>query len=123
MIQFSFFKIPAFSIGSIGVFIAYLLFMVPSLVMPLFTHHVLNMPVAHMGLLMTSQAFAMFLFSPFSGWLADRLGPLIPTLAGMALISISLFRMAFLSHEVSDLAIVLSLSLFGVGFGLFFVYQ
>lgn len=91
--------------------------------MPLFTHHVLNMPVAHMGLLMTSQAFAMFLFSPFSGWLADRLGPLIPTLAGMALISISLFRMAFLSHEVSDLAIVLSLSLFGVGFGLFFVYQ
>ncbi len=119
LIQFSFFRTPDFSIGMASLFMVYLLFMIPSLDVPLFMHNVLNIQVAHMGLIMTAQALAMFVFSPVSGWLTDKWGPFLPTIVGMTLISISLIKMTLFSVQTTDLGLILALILFGIGFSLF----
>jgi len=61
----------------------------------------------------------MMIFAPFSGWLADKVGPWIPASVGMALLAGGIFLVSRLGATPSQTEIVARLMLAGAGLGLF----
>lgn len=119
MIELSFFMNKYFTINSIGNFAFYYLMMSTYVLLPLFHHHVLHLPVAQIGLLMTPQAVVMIIFAPLSGWLSDRIGTLIPSVTGMGVIAISVFLMSRFNETTTLGSITFVMALIGLGFALF----
>lgn len=119
LIDLSFFRNPVFTIGNVAGFFSYLLMMLPAFLLPLFMHNVLEIPILHIGLLMTPQAVAMIVVSPVSGWLSDRIGHDWPSVIGMAVMSVGLWMMARFSVATEYMEILVALTVFGIGVGLF----
>ncbi|MCY0877108.1 MAG: DHA2 family efflux MFS transporter permease subunit [Firmicutes bacterium] len=119
VIDLSLFTSVPFTIGNVAGYISYVILMIPGFLLPLYMHDVLHIPTAHIGLLLTPQAISMILFSPVGGWLADRFGTKWPSTAGMLLGTLGLGLMALLTTTSSYLDIVIALSVFGMGMGLF----
>ncbi len=119
LINFDFFNNPIFSVGNIVLYISFILIMIPSILFPLYLHNVRHVDMITIGIIMTGQALAMMVVSPISGWLSDRIGNDWPTIAGMSVISISLFMMGNLSNQSNVGMIILSLVIFGIGMSLF----
>jgi EmrB/QacA subfamily drug resistance transporter len=71
------------------------------------------------GIYIIAQSTPMFLLSPLSGWLSDRLGSRVLSSLGMLLISLGLYFCSSLNVESSALDVMLRLILIGTGFGLF----
>jgi EmrB/QacA subfamily drug resistance transporter len=72
------------------------------------------------GLLVTPIAAFMFLLSPLSGWLSDRIGARIPALIGLATTGLGLLVMALtLGHNTSYPLLAVGMSLVGAGAGIF----
>jgi MFS family permease len=72
------------------------------------------------GLLVTPLAAFMFLFSPVSGWISDRIGSRIPSVAGLATTGIGLAVMgAVIGSNASYPLLAVGMSLVGAGAGIF----
>ncbi|MEM3437118.1 MAG: MFS transporter [Nitrososphaerales archaeon] len=71
------------------------------------------------GLILVSQPVVQAIFSPFAGWLSDRIEPRIVASIGMALTTIGLFLLTFLNEKTTIEFITSSLILLGFGFALF----
>ncbi len=87
--------------------------------LPLYLSHVLKLPVFYIGLLMTPQAIVMIIASPLSGWLADKIGTLIPALIGMAIIALDLLLISQFDSTTTPHQIVVVMLILGIGFSLF----
>lgn len=119
LIELSLFTSPAFSLGNLAGYLSYIMMMFPGFILPLYMHHVLHIPTAHIGLLLTPQAISMIVFSPLGGFLADKYGTTWPPFTGMILATVGLWLMSQLNATSSYTYIILALSLFGLGIGLF----
>lgn len=119
VIDLSLFRSPTFTLGNAAGYLSYVMIIVPGFLLPLWMHNVLNIPTEHIGLLLTPQAISMILFSPLGGWLSDKFGGLWPATVGLLLATIGLTWMALLNTTSTDLNIISSLSLFGMGMGMF----
>ena len=93
--------------------------MFPGFILPLYMQHVLHIPTAHIGLLLTPQAVCMIVVSPFGGRLTDKIGANWPAFAGMAIGTVGLWMMTRFTSATSYVDIVIALSVFGSGMGLF----
>ncbi len=71
------------------------------------------------GLILISQALFTSLFAPFTGWLAARIRLRIILFVGMIVICGAMLLLAMVSVESSVWLVLLSLSLLGLGVGLF----
>jgi EmrB/QacA subfamily drug resistance transporter len=71
------------------------------------------------GLIMISQPIAMTLLSPLAGKLSDKKNPGVIASAGMALTSLGLVLLCFVTADTPYYIIILLLLLMGTGFGLF----
>ena len=119
VIDLSFFRSGAFTLGNLTGYLSYVMMMFPGIVLPLYMHDVLHIPTAHIGLLLTPQALSMIIFSPIGGWMADKFGVNLPAAVGLSLGTAGLGLMAALGIGASYWQIVLALSVFGFGMGLF----
>ena len=119
LIDLSFFKDPTFSIGNIAGYVSYVLIMFPSILLPLYLHNVVHVGVDRIGFLMTAQAIAMMVAAPIAGWLSDRVGHDWPSVIGMGITAVSLWMMGQFDVTTQPFDVVLALSLFGIGVGLF----
>ena len=93
--------------------------MMPGFLLPLYMHGVLHISTAHIGLLLTPQAISMILFSPVGGWMADKYGANWPATLGLLVATFGLGSMALFNTSSSYTDIVISLSVFGLGMGVF----
>ena len=80
---------------------------------------VLNRSAAVAGIITLAKFLTMALFSPFSGWLSDRIGSRWLCALGMAFVTTGLVFLADMGPDVSLINVFLRLSLLGVGIGLF----
>jgi MFS family permease len=80
---------------------------------------VLNRSAALAGIITLAKFLTMALFSPFSGWLSDRIGPRWLCSLGMVSVTTGLVLLANMGPDVSLISVFLRLSLLGVGIGLF----
>ena len=85
----------------------------------LYLQHIKGSSPQGAGLVLVTQPIMMTVFSPFAGWLSDRIEPRIIASTGMGLMVIGLFMLTFLSENTPLEFIVLSLILSGFGYALF----
>ncbi len=71
------------------------------------------------GLILTSQPIVMAIVAPLSGTLSDHIGTRLPAVFGMLSLAIGLFALSQLGPQTPTLQIALSLSLAGLGTGVF----
>lgn len=111
-------RTPAFAFGITGAMLLYLATYILSWLLPFHLQQARGMDPRHAGALMTAQPAAMAVVAPFSGWLSDRFGPRVPSVAGMLVIA---GGMALVGRTASsgELGLVVSLTVVGVGAGLY----
>jgi len=102
-----------FALGIVGATLLYVVTFMLAFVLPFHLQRTLHLGPREAGAIMTAQPAMMALTAPASGWIADRFGARVPSIAGMLLIAVGLFVVA--SAPSSPLA----LGVVGVGAGLY----
>jgi EmrB/QacA subfamily drug resistance transporter len=87
--------------------------------MPFYLIHPGGYPVNGVGVIMSCIFVALFVVSPFSGALYDRIGSRLLCTLAMALIACSLFSLSVIPAKASVFSILWRLSLAGIGTALF----
>lgn len=85
----------------------------------LYLQYTKDFSAEHAGLILIAQPVIMALISPMAGRLSDKIQPGRVASAGMALTTLGLFLLIFISDTTSVWYIVVSLLILGSGFGLF----
>ncbi|MDP2645193.1 MAG: MFS transporter [Desulfobacterales bacterium] len=80
---------------------------------------VLNRSAAVAGVMTLAKYLTMAVFSPFCGWLSDRIGPRWLCTLGMILVTVSLVLLAGMAPDTGLIDAFSRLCLLGVGIGLF----
>ena len=86
---------------------------------PFYLQDVLGYDVQQVGLLLAVLPAALFVVSPLSGTLSDRLGSRPITVAGLAVTMLGYLALATLTTETTAVGFMLRYVLIGVGIGLF----
>ena len=87
--------------------------------MPFYLIHPAGYPVNVVGGIMACIFISLFIVSPFSGALYDRIGSRLLCTLAMAIIACSLFSLATISANASFFSIIWRLSLAGIGTAVF----
>jgi EmrB/QacA subfamily drug resistance transporter len=119
MIDLRLLKIKAFTSGNITGLLSYSLMFGVLFLMPFYLNWIVNLNSFYTGLILTVVSLAMFIMSPMSGAIADRIGSRILTSCGMAIASLGAILLITLSKTSSIYIDVLGLALVGFGMGMF----
>lgn len=111
-------RVRSFSLGLLAGLLSYAVLFGSLFLMPFYLERILGQTAAQTGLLLTPIPIALGVLAPIAGTLADRIGPVTPTVAGMASAALALAALALLPG-VSLPATLGLLGLLGIGFGLF----
>ncbi|MDQ7092209.1 MFS transporter [Desulfosporosinus sp. PR] len=119
MIDLNLLKIKAFDGGNISGMLSYSLMFGVIFLMPFYLNWVMQLPTYYIGLILTVVSLAMFIMSPLSGALDDRIGPKVLTVCGMIMASLGALVLVFLSSKTAIYTDLLGLILIGAGMGIF----
>lgn len=119
LIDLSLFRDRYFSGGIVAALLSYTVLFGAFFVLPFFLERVRHQSPAAAGLLLVPVPVALSLVAPVGGWLADRIGVRIPTIAGMGMTTIALGLLAFTHVHTEYLFTAGALALLGLGLGLF----
>ena len=108
-----------FLLTNLTTFIHYASIWASSFLLTLYLQNVRGLSPQTTGLILLTQPVIMFLLSPITGSLSDRMEPRILASSGMVLTTLSLASMAFLTPSTPLSLVVGSLLLLGFGYGLF----
>ncbi|HSQ75824.1 MAG TPA: MFS transporter [Bacteroidota bacterium] len=108
-----------FGLSNLAAFINYAATAGVTFLMSLYLQYVKGFDAKTAGVILVAQPAIMALLSPFAGRLSDRVEPRIVASAGMALTTIGLVLLAFLTEATPTEAVVGALVILGAGFGLF----
>lgn len=111
-------RTPSFAFGVLGTMLLYVVIFVLSWLLPFHLQHARGMDPRHAGALMSAQPATMAVVAPASGWIADRFGPRLPSVAGMLGIAAGMWLVAR-EASASDSRLVVALAVVGAGAGLF----
>jgi EmrB/QacA subfamily drug resistance transporter len=119
MIDFSIFRNDIFSMSVICVVILFLATFCVNIVLPFYLQDALGLSPSQAGLLLLASPLASGLLAPLSGYLSDRLGARVLTVAGLAVLLAGLVAVGFFGLGTSPAIVAASLFLFGAGSGIF----
>ncbi|MDP4159305.1 MAG: DHA2 family efflux MFS transporter permease subunit [Bacillota bacterium] len=119
MINLNLLKIKAFTSGNISGLLSYSLMFGIIFLLPFYLDWVLDLPSLYIGLILTVVSLAMFIMSPISGAIADRIGTRVLTSSGMAIAAIGAIVLSTLSLRSSIYIDLIGLLLVGIGMGMF----
>ncbi len=89
------------------------------ILMPFYLDYVLGLSVKRIGFVMMAVPVAVFIVSPLSGFLYDRIGARFLTTAGLGLSVCGLLSLCFLSVDTTAMSVAWRLTLLGAGQALF----
>ena len=115
----SLFAIRLFSMPIIAAVILFVCLFSLVFLMPFYLIHPGGYPVNVVGGIMACIFISLFVVSPFSGALYDRIGSRLLCTLAMAIISCSLFSLSIIPANASFFSIIWRLSLAGIGTALF----
>ena len=119
MLDLRLFKSRFFSAATTSAMINYIGYSALAFMVPFYLVDGIGYGATSAGVLIMAMPVGMMIFAPFSGWLADKLGPWIPASLGMALLAGGIFMVSRLGAAPSQNEIVARLMLAGAGLGLF----
>ena len=115
----SLFSIRLFSMPIVAAVILFVCLFTLVFFMPFYLIHPGGYPVNAVGGIMACIFIALFVVSPFSGALYDRIGSRLLCTLAMAIIACSLFSLSTIPADTSFFSIIWRLSLAGVGTAIF----
>jgi MFS family permease len=113
------FAIRLFSMSILAAVIMFVCLFTIVFLMPFFLIHPGDYPVNGAGIIMSCIFVALFVVSPLSGTLYDRIGSRLLTTLAFGLVAGSLFSLALIPADASPVAIIWRLSLAGIGTAVF----
>lgn len=119
MLDFHIFKNKIFSAGIFCAFISYCVIYFTNIIQPFYLQHILSFSPQKAGFIMMVYPVTAAIMAPLSGVLCDKIGYEIPTFIGFVFTCIGIFTMSFLGLNSSNLAIIISMTILGCGYGLF----
>jgi MFS family permease len=108
-----------FAFSNLAVLISYSATFAVAFLLSLYLQYVKGFSPQNAGLVLVAMPIMQAIFSPYAGWLSDRVSPQIPASAGMALTTIGLVLLVFINQQTPVGFIVASLIVLGTGFALF----
>ncbi|MCP8317838.1 MAG: MFS transporter [archaeon] len=108
-----------FAFSNLAALINYSATFAVSFLLSLYLQYIKGLTPQNAGLILVSQPVVQAIFSPFSGWLSDRIEPRIVASIGMALTTVGLSLFTVLNEKTTLEFIIASLILLGFGFALF----
>jgi len=119
LVNLSLFTNRYFNLSCASAFLAFVILMPSSILMPFYLQNVMFFSPQNLGLFMMTMPLAMLLVAPFAGWLSDVIGTRLPSSLGLAILGGGLFSLAFLSANSGSFDIIWRLAVIGLGMGLF----
>lgn len=117
ILQISFFKIPAFSIGSIAIALSNMSMYSVLMAIPIILAEKSGWTHLKVGFLLMALTTAMMIMSPIGGKLADSLGRKKPAILGLLGLTCGTFILLFGVQDIKLPMVILGLILMGVGIG------
>lgn len=119
LIAFKIFKNRLFTISLVTAVMIFASNFFVNVVIPFYLQNGLQLSASYSGLLMMVFPFLMVIFSPISGYLTDKVGPEILTVAGLVLLSITSLMYMFMGLTTPLFYYVIATGLMGIGNALF----
>ncbi|MBW2052432.1 MAG: MFS transporter [Deltaproteobacteria bacterium] len=119
IVDLSLFKNLRFSSATGALFLTFLAYPAFTLVIPFFLIQGVGLMPAKAGFVMASVSMTAIIIGPISGWLSDRFGPVWFSTLGAMCSSVAFSLMRGFDLQTQIIGIVLILSTFGFGIGLF----
>ncbi len=119
MIDLSIFRSGRFSVSVLCVLLVFVSTFCVTIVQPFYLQDVLKLAPAAAGLVLLASPLGSGLIAPLSGYLSDKVGAELLTVAGLAIELVAIALMSLLGLGSSPLAVAGSLALFGIGGGVF----
>lgn len=114
-----FFENKRFAFSNMATLITYIATFVVAFLLSLYLQYIKGLDPEIAGLFVVVQTFFMVIMSPVAGRLSDRFDPGKLASLGMAIITIGLLIMAFITEETSLYVIIVGLAVIGIGIGIF----
>ncbi|MEK4358997.1 MFS transporter [Paenibacillus sp. FSL M7-1455] len=119
LVDLSLFKNPLFSVSLLCGFLVFTANFCFNIIAPFYTQNMLNLSPSSAGFMMMLFPICMVIVAPLSGALSDKIGSELLTFAGLVVMVVAQFGLAWL-HEGSSLVIVgVWIAMLGIGSGLF----
>jgi len=113
------FRNRSYAVAIFSAALSFTVLFVVLILMPFYMDYILNFSAQQIGFVMMSIPLSVFLVSPVSGMLFDRIGAHFLTTSGLAIAAFSLLCICLLTENSSALEIAWRLALLGCGQALF----
>ncbi|MFH1487507.1 MAG: MFS transporter, partial [Pseudomonadota bacterium] len=110
---------PPFVFSNLAAMIHYSSTYAVSFMLSLYLQYIKGLSAQEAGMILVSQPIIMALFSPFSGWLSDRIEPRVIASIGLAFTCVPIYLLSFLGDQTGLTYIIANLLVLGFGFALF----
>lgn len=108
-----------FSLSNLAALLNYSATFAITFLMSLYLQYIKGFSPQDAGLILVAQPIVMAAFSPFAGWVSDRVEPRVVASTGMGLLTIGLFIFSNLNLDTPLTLVVGNLAFLGFGFALF----
>jgi len=108
-----------FALSNVAALVHYSGSFAVTLLLSLYLQYIKGMTPQSAGLVLVCQPIVQTVFSPFAGWLSDRIQPRIVASTGMFLTAVGIFLLVFLNETTPLPYIITSLIVLGFGYALF----
>ncbi len=120
ILDLSLFRIRMFTLSGLSLLLVGVAQVMVGFVLPFYLQDVLHLSPSFMGLLFISAPVFTVTLSPIAGWVADKVGPRLPSTAGILFLVISAFIGGFLRADSHWTSAVVVLALWGLATALFY---
>src|SRR5262249_42050892 len=114
------FRIRMFTMSGLSLLLVGVAQVMVGFVLPFYLQDILHLSPSFMGLLFASAPVFTVTLSPFAGWIADKVGPRLPSTLGILFLVIAAFIGGFLQTDSHWTSAVVVLALWGLATALFY---
>lgn len=119
MLDLSLYRIRTFAYGTTAGMLSFVSLFCVNIMMPFYVQHVLQQPPEITGFIMAAFPLTMAVVAPLSGYLSDKIGSKLLTVAGQTINALGFVSLNLLGTQVSVWTVALHLAVFGMGQGMF----
>ncbi len=120
ILDLSLFRIRMFTLSGLSLLLVGVAQVMVGFVLPFYLQDILHLSPSFMGFLFISAPVFTVTLSPLAGWVADKVGPRLPSTAGILFLVIAAFLGGFLQADSHWTSAVVVLALWGLATALFY---
>lgn len=119
MIDLTLFKRWPFSAGNVSGLLSFMAMYSSSMLMPFYLHSVMLLTPTQIGLAITPFPLLMAIAAPVSGYLSERVSPVILTTSGLGILASGLVYLSTLNAQSVIWQVIIGQAVMGIGNGMF----